>query len=306
MRVSSEMKSKIFFIVLFALFAVLSAADYENLIFTRAYQDSDGKHVAFIRKELASAIVRFQREINSFPDIPIEIHIAPNKQTYTHWTAGRHIVFDSSLAFVDLEQTRVYVKHPSQIGSNKKLIQVLLHEYIHIFIHHHWADAPLWFHEGMAMYFTHEVNFGFLEYVLSNNSIHSRYLLPKHQYTYPEHKAEIEPYYFQSALVVRKLVELHREQFIRLFAFAEEEIDFETSFLLAMGKSVDSFLLDSEKALKDIYKLNVYKAIIMLSWLSFPIILIIAKIKKNHKTKKLLEQWEIEEQIEEQNESIGE
>ena len=43
------------------------------------------------------------------------------------------------------------------------------------------------------------------------------------------------------------------------------------------------------------FRLSIYKGLILLMWLCFPVFLIIAKIKKNHKTKKILEEWDMEE-----------
>jgi hypothetical protein len=269
-------------------------ADYERYIHVNVFNEKDNKLVPTIRHSLAQEIVNFQFAIQSFPDIEVVINVAQDKNMYDKWVTSYNRVFHNSLAFTDLNRREIYIKNPANIGDMRKTIRVLLHEYIHLYIHHHFVDAPLWFHEGMATFYADNISLNQTFSYVRNNVFHQEYLLPKYQYRYPSQRGNIEPYYFQSALLVRKIVEDKKNKLRHLFEVAPEVHSFDEAFLVAFAQSPVTFLHNFKKDMDDFFKMNIYIGIMILSWSLFPIFLIIAKIKQTRRTKRLLDEWEQE------------
>jgi len=284
------------FVLLFSsvLFADTLSYGYEQFIRVNVFAERDEVYISSIKADLSEAIMRFQSDMNRFPDIKVFINIAPDARAYDEWIASRPIVFENSLGFTDLTTSNIYIRHPAFLGSHRNLIRLLLHEYIHLFIDYHWADAPLWFHEGMAIFFTEKVSLNRLYNFSINNAFHRDYLLVRYAHRYPENRANIEPFYFQAALIMRKIVEEHRQELINLFKLSASHPIFDDTFRMAFRVSQEDFLASFESEIQNLFRLNLYKGILLLTWLAFPILLIIAKIKKNQKTKRLLEEWDIE------------
>jgi hypothetical protein len=233
--------------------------------------------------------------MKSFVDIPVTINIAPDKKTYEEWTANKSIVFDNSLGFADLKEDQIYIKNPFYIKGSRKLVQVLLHEYIHIYIYHHWTDAPLWFHEGMAWYFSEGISFDQMLHFMTNNAFHNKLLLIKNAYSYPDKKSQIEPFYFQAALLIKHTAEEDKKRLQNLFELSANYKNFGNAFLNAFKMPLEEFLAGFYRYLNTFFKLSIYKTILLSSWIIFPILLIIAKFRQDYKTKQLLKEWEQEE-----------
>ena len=293
---------------LFFIFGLLSSqitAEYEEYLHFELYSEREERVVPFIQRELAKGIVNFQYEMRSFPDIDVTIHIAPNREMYQDWVTERNIKLPNTMGFADLNNNNIYIQNPRYIRGNRQLIDLLLHEYIHIFVHHHFNDAPLWFHEGMAWYYSTSISLNQTFQFMSNNAFNSNYLLIRYSYNYPENTANIEPFYFQSAMLLRKINEEYRNQLFSLIDFGAQGQSFTEAFMNSFFMTDIEFLNIFESDLQVFFKMNVYKGLILLTWLSFPIFLIIARIKKNRRTREILAQWEIEEANGIQNSEFG-
>ena len=271
--------------------------DYEQYITVNVFNTNDTKFVDLIKKELSDRIVKFQYQVKSFPNIDIIINLAPDKATYEGWVKGKDIVFENSSAFTNLNTHEIFIKNPTFFAENRRFFNVLLHEYIHIFINYHFDDAPLWFHEGMANYFSEGLTINNTFIYVRNNAFNKKYLLMKYAYRYPEQKVNIEPFYFQSTLLIKRVFEDKMNKLINLFYLSEDHERFSEAFVEAFGKTQEELLKNFEKEINNFLKTNFYIGIMLLTWSLFPLFLIIAKIKQNRRTKRLLQKWEIEEQL---------
>ena len=273
--------------------AQISHNDYIDFITVKVFHDKDIKYIDIIKNELSEKIIELQFELMSFKDIPIQINIAPDRVTYDKWVNKNHIFNESIIGFADLTTNEIFIKNPTLLKHNG-LIPLLLHEYIHIFINDHWEDVPLWFHEGMALYFSDKMSRVYSLQYLSKNAFHSEYLLLKYAYKYPDNKANLDSYYFQAGLIMRKTFEDKKHKLLNMMANANKFANFSECFRDSFLKSEELFLSDFGNEMDNFYKLNRYLGIMLLSWALFPIILIIAKIKQNSKNKELLSEWEME------------
>ena len=141
--------------------------------------------------------------------------------------------------------------------------------------------------------------------LMTNNTFHRNYLLAKYPYSYPENRANIEPYYFQSKLLIRKTMEDKKPKIHELFYNAQYHKRFSVAFAIAFGKSQEEFLHNFEREINNHFKMNIYAAFMLLSWSLFPIFLIIAKIKQNRKTRQQVDEWDDEEFTEQINNIEG-
>jgi hypothetical protein len=133
---------------------------------------------------------------------------------------------------------------------------------------------------------------------IRNNAFHREYLLARYPNSYPENRANIEPYYFQAALAVRKLVEEKNHKLRDFFDLSVKYNNFNYAFIEAFGKTPDRFLENISKEINNFFQINIYVGIMALTWSLFPVFLIIAHIKKSKKTRELLAQWDAEENLE--------
>ncbi len=284
----------LFFLFSCSITTLYSYNNYENYIRVRVYHEKDERFISEIKTNLAKSIVEFQMKIKSFPDIETIINIAPDEETFNNWLKSKRIVFENTQAFCDLEKSEIFVRNPKYLGDKRKLIQVLLHEYIHLFINYHWTDAPLWFHEGMAVYFSEGLNFNYVFNFMSTYAFHQNYLLKKYAYKYPENKADLIPFYFQSAFLIKKTLDESPNKLYNLFDHSGFNQRFSSSFLTAFNKTQEEFLFDFEKKIIRFFYFNLYFGFLSSLWIALPIVLIIARIRKKFKNKEILEKWELD------------
>lgn len=288
------------FLFSFKLYAI---SDYENLIKVRIYHEKDERYISYIKSELAKEIVKFQMKVRAFPDIETIINIASDNDMYNSWIESKGRIFESSQAFCDLKSNEIFIRNPSVIRDNRKLITIILHEYIHLFVNYHWTDAPLWFHEGMAVYFSEGLSINKTFHFISNYAFHKTYLLKKYAYKYPDNPADYYPYYFQSAFVVKKMIDDYPNKFTDLFDYSGFNTKFNDAFQKAFLKTHEDFLSENEKRISRFFYFNIYFGVLSLMWIMFPVFLIIANVKKSIKNKKIIETWSLEilkEEIEEE------
>jgi hypothetical protein len=272
-------------------------SQYEPFIEVKTFSEKDEKFITPIKEDLSALIVPFQNKLRSVQDIHITINIAPDRKTYNEWVKNSAVVFQNSVGFTELLENQIFIKNPLELKGHKQMMNLLLHEYIHIFINSHWGDAPRWFHEGMAGYFSEDVSLNSIFNFMTNNAFHNKFLLAQYAYAYPEHKMNLEPFYFQSALLIKRAYEEDSQRFEKLFEIGEIDHRFVTAFQAAFNMSTDDFLANFNKYLNHFFKVSIYIGILILSWLLFPILLIIAKFRKDYQTKKLLAEWETEEDL---------
>jgi hypothetical protein len=157
----------------------------------------------------------------------------------------------------------------------------------------------------MAGYFAENISLNRMFSFMTNNAFHNKFLLAQYAYTYPENKTNLEPFYFQSALLIKRAYEEDKKRFENLFELGDMNQKFATSFQIAFHTTTEEFLANFNKYLTYFFKVSIYKGILLLSWLFFPALLIIAKIRKDKQTKQILDEWEKEDLIEELKENEG-
>ncbi len=218
--------------------------------------------------------------------------IAANSKVYDGWTKQHSAIMEYSSGFYNRRNKTIFLKNPKYLKNISNIRKLLLHEYIHHFVGSFWRDPPLWFNEGMAVYFSNdmgierELNFA-KNYILGNS-------LPLGQMknTYPKNMIEWESFYAKSGLAVKYLYTKKRGSFYRLWDKAGSAGNFERAFLNSFFMTTRTFSDQFEDYSKIHFKTAILMASTGLIWGVLPFILIVGVIRKKIKNKKTVESWE--------------
>jgi hypothetical protein len=281
----------IFFLPLF-LGAEVSP-QFENI--TLIGNDKDIRVLENIIYQFDSAIFGFQKSVGTYLNDRINVYIARDNKQYLSWTGNSQKILEFSQAFYSRKTDSIYIKNPSESGSAITLHRVLLHEYIHHFISQFYADAPLWFQEGMAVYFSgdmgleRELNFA-KNYILGNSRP-----LNLMMYRYPENRIAWESFYAKSGLAVKYLYKNRKLEFYRFWDIAGQNSSFETAFRRAFLMTTSDFSRFFELYAKTHFRTEILLASSGIIWSLLPLVLIFGVIRKKIRNRRILKEWDIEE-----------
>ena len=242
--------------------------------------------------QLDKDILSFQKSVGTYLDIPVNVVIAPDSKVYDDWTNQHSAILEFSSGFYHRQSRTIFLKNPKHLKNVSNIRKLLLHEYIHHFVGSFWKDPPLWFNEGMAVYFSNdmgierELNFA-KNYILGNSR-----QLEQMKNTYPENMIEWESFYAKSGLAVKYLYTKKRSSFYQLWDKAGSTGDFETAFLNSFFMTTQTFSDQFEVYSKTHFKTAILMASTGLIWGVLPLILIVGVIRKKIKNKKTVENWE--------------
>ena len=283
------------------LFSVkFSEISTENL---RIYFDESQREISIeLMNILQNQIDNFQRKISQYPKEKLTITISPDKRYYMTLIKNKNKILEYSDAFYDKNRHSVYVRNISSLNFSR-LSSILFHEYIHFFVDTYFKNAPLWFHEGMAVYFSDPVSY-MREINYAFNHIFGK--IPKITNmirNYPTNRAQWESFYAKSYLVVKYMYTNDRDSFYDLWDYSEEyRGDFYGAFNRSHFLGINVFYVTIEEMLKKRLKIEIFMSISGIIWSFLPLLLIISWVRKKILMHKLLKRWGIEE---EQNKLIN-
>lgn len=171
----------------------------------------DTAYSNIIIKRLHQRINAFQMELGVYPINPLYIKILPTKAEYRNLTGGKGKIVENSQAFYSPYDKVIYVRSPDQL-TLENYDAVLMHEYVHWFLDETLENVPLWFHEGMAMYYSGQ--FGFQSYY---NFTRYRFLgiklsLNDMARQYPADRSYWEMFYLTSSFAIDNLNSKHNPE----------------------------------------------------------------------------------------------
>lgn len=268
----------------------LSFTDFD-ILFTQ----KDIKYVQKIAPILSDGIDDFQRQLGQYPDFKITIKIAADNREYHEFTSGSNGIIEFSEAFYSSRNKTIYLRNPAELKNFTNLYRILLHEYIHAFIDHYWQDAPLWFHEGMAVFFSNDLSldreFNFIKNYLLGNS---RKLIEMER-NYPENRIEWESFYAKAGMAVKYLFQNRRADFFRFWDDAFPHRNFKISFQRIFLMSPSGYSLLFEDYSRTHFRMEILLASTGIIWSIFPLILIIGWIRKKIVNRRIIGQWQAED-----------
>ena len=220
----------------------------------------DTAYADLIVKQLHQRINAFQMELGVYPIKPLVIKILPSRKDYRMITAGKGKLVESSEAFYSPSEKIIYVRSPEQITS-ELYDNVLMHEYIHWFLDEVMDNVPLWFHEGMALYYSGQ--FGFQSYYEFTRYRFLGYRLSLNEmtYHYPANRSYWNMFYLTSVFAVNHLQSAEHTNwqkfwdavgfsYNRLTPGSRKQVDFISAFNYSFQRSLYAFSKDFDKTLK--------------------------------------------------------
>jgi len=220
----------------------------------------DSAYASLIVRSLHQRINSFQMKLGVYPFHLLQIVILPDRNEYRKITSGKGKIVQSSEAFYSPNEKVIYVRSPDQMAL-QKYDDVLMHEYIHWFLDETMQDVPLWFHEGMAFYYSGQYGFQayyqftryrFMGYHISLNDM---------KFSYPADRNYWNMFYLTSAFAVSYLESKRNLQWLRFWDIVgfyynrsvdmrPAKVDFIDVFHQAFGTSIYSFSKEYDKVLR--------------------------------------------------------
>jgi hypothetical protein len=265
----------------------------ENILVNTSHSDS--LIIAEVIQKFSSDIDNFHRKIGQYPDLLIKISVFDNDEDYFSFARNSSEIIEFSRAFYSRREGTIFLRNPKEQRNFVHLNQILLHEYIHHFVTSYWINTPLWFNEGMAVYFSGDLNmdreFNFVKNYILGNSRN----LDQMKFRYPEDRIEWESFYAKSGLAIKYLFKRNYQEFINIFEYGSRGVTFENAFLRSFFMTTRDFSLLFEEYSKKHFTTEILLASTGMIWGILPLILIIGWIRKKIIAARIQKSWEKEE-----------
>jgi len=283
------------FLIYFIFFITSLFADeivFENII-VYSNKPEFAKELSY---KLSEDIFQFHKKIGKYPELTVTIYIAEDKKEFQSWTGKNTGIIEHSQAFYNGQTNAIYIRNLKEIRNLSKLHKILLHEYIHSFVRFYWKGVPLWFNEGMAVFFAGELNINrelnfAKDYILGNSRP-----LNQMKFHYPTSRIEWESFYAKSGLAMKYLYNHKRNEFYKLWDFAVEHKSFESAFLLSFRYTTQDFSAFFEEYAHAHFRAEMLLASTSIFWGFLPIIFLLVVIIRRVRNRRILKKWEIEEE----------
>jgi len=256
-----------------------------------------------VATHLQPLIDDFQTKMGLYADFPLHIQIARNEAVYHALTANQGVL-EFSEAFYDGATQTVTIRHPGDLRHVERLGAILLHEYIHAYVNHYWRDAPLWFHEGMAVYFTEGVGFErAVQYAQA--TLLGRKLLLEQMNAYPRSAADWDFFYAKSALTMQYLYTQRRAEFYRLWDLAPRKGGrFDVALAASMGLTRQDLGAQVDRYLKTRARWEILLASSSVIWGGMPLLLLVGWLRSQWRNRRTKKGWEREEGEEDEEKNL--
>ena len=289
----------LFLLMILPFFLISETIQYKEI--TIEFPTDYAKFTQKMIKPFYQNIARFQKKISKYIDLPVNIVIIEDDKDYLKYINSKQEIIEFSDAFYTMKNQTIYLRDPKRNIRFVRLQQILLHEYIHHFVYHFFSNAPLWFHEGMAVYYSEGISekreMQFVFDRISGDSIP----LKKMKYQYPSKQLRWNSFYAKSALAVRYLSSKKKTAFYRFWEQADQLENFDLFFLNSFFQTQDDFSIEFEEFATHHYYMLLTLALSSLIWAGLPILFFIALIRRKFKENKIKKRWL---QFEECNERI--
>jgi hypothetical protein len=287
------MKTKLWLALFILLLPALFADVYKINNISVDYLNTKPQLVINLVSRFEKDIFEFQKKIGKYPDLPIRIIIAANEKDYLHYAQTKGKIIEFSQAFYS--NNAIYLRNPANLQNFSKVNQILLHEYIHHFVHYYFENAPLWFHEGMAVYFSDDMSFdrefNFMRHHFGGTNL----TLKQMQYQYPQNRGQWQAFYSKSGLAVKYLATKEKTKFISFWNNAKPASNFLDVFTKSFHFTPAGFSQTFQKYSKTHLIYGLLIAFSSLIWLVLPFILLLGWFRKYLRGKKMQKEWEAEE-----------
>lgn len=187
---------------------------------------------------LNNDIEKVQKKLGYYPNLNFTLNVANNKKQFDDWVKKYAPNLEFSEAFACLNTKQLYIKNPGNLKNFDKLRSVILHEYIHLLIASRFVNAPLWFHEGLAVFYSEGLSIN-REYQYIKADLLNK-TTPLHKMVnYPKNKGLVDAFYGKSVYAVKLLKKTYTKGFYKMWNCREK--NFYSAFFIAYGINVKGF-----------------------------------------------------------------
>ena len=290
-----------------------------SLVFSDTFQTSFGEctleiyggKVEDIPEIVQQILDETENLVNEFGTVdsrPFSVYITSNMDDFREKSKGP--IPEWGIAVAKLNPDRAILKSPGIANiSFTRMKEVIIHELNHIYMFRipNYYTIPSWFKEGMAMRSSNE--FSLLHKIEISNSYWKKQTLPLQRLrnfsTYS--KGRVKLVYGESAAAVEALEYYYGENILNnILKEMRLGLDFQQALEFASDEELLDFQIKFELYLENnfnwVFLLRASKYIFVI----LPIILILGFIYHRQRGKKIVKQWELEEQLEdlERNEQL--
>jgi len=257
---------------------VLKSHTVEDVEFR--FHRRDEKIVNVISRHINTDIGEFQKAIGFYPQVEVIIVIAPTEEYYRNLVSDYRGIIEFSQAFYSRADKTIYIRSLRNLRQFSNLRKIILHEYIHHFIDTVFYNAPLWFHEGMAVFFSGELSFD-KEFMYAKDFLfgNTQTLLEMTD-QYPSGSIRWNPFYIKSALAVKHLYTHYSDGFYELWDYHDHPVNFNSQFITTFKMTITHFSNLLEEHLQKRFRLEIALAFSGLIWGLLPIILLFGWLRK--------------------------
>ncbi len=256
------------------------------------HHSRDSKIVLQLSKNIWSDVSEFQKAISFYPDLKAEIVIAPDSNFYQSLIEGYSGLIEFSEAHYATGKKTIYIRNLRDLSNLNRLRTIILHEYIHLFIDNYFTDAPLWFHEGMAVFFSNDLSYDKELLFAKEHLLGSSLTLNEMATNYPAEAVRWSQVYTKSALALQYLKSNYKEGFYQFWDYADQGLDFNQAFIRAFNISPSQFSQLFENYLARKYRIEIILASTSVIWGILPLILLLSWLRKKFLNRKIKKAWE--------------
>jgi len=215
-----------------------------------------------------------------------------------------------SLGITYSNPDRIIIKDPSLSKISKiKFFKVLKHELNHLMLNRYkFHDSiPRWFKEGFAMKYADEISLN--DKILVSKKLYNENLFNIDRYKSFKNfnRQEFNFAYSISGIYILVLEKIYGYNIIdNIIDNLKNGEKFDVAFYNATGESINKFSLISYKSIKNYFFWYKLIGLPRSLFSMMPLLLVIGFYVKSKKNKKIREQWELEEKLEDLEKSINE
>ncbi|PID27192.1 MAG: hypothetical protein CSB55_09140 [Candidatus Cloacimonadota bacterium] len=279
-----------FLIFINFLFAEKQTFSVESFIITANKEHKKYLEETFVK--VNDRIDIFMRKTGRYPDYTIKVIVSGTKEEYKNYLTELKLIPEYSSAFFNQKTKKIYLAPLESYKDQAELVKVIHHEFIHYYVALYFPDAPLWFHEGMAVYFSEGLSF-FRISALTSKRILGRDITINKIKSYPANKDILDYYYSLSAYAVQELYNKHTENFFKFWDNAPGK--FNTVFLKTYMETPGDFSQRIEKSMDRRLPWFLLSFFIGAGSIVYPLLFLFAHLKKIYKNKNIQKNWEKEE-----------
>lgn len=170
--------------------------------------------------KLDERIDKLQMDLGLYTDKQAVLFLVKDHKSYQQLSLGKEKIVEFSEAFYNGSEGRIYIRPPVEMKDS--FTNVVMHEYIHWYLEEFFHNTPLWFHEGMATYYSGQMGFERYLYFLQQSFIGNGSDLFRMSYKYPEKQEDWPIFYLSSSMAVRFMREKKAQEWSRFMDYASQ------------------------------------------------------------------------------------